>query len=181
MADGDIITCYTNEGRAVAVPRDRVRLRPGVYGMAFTADRGQILLIRDRRSNVWELPGGGFAPGEQAAEAMAREFREEVGLDIQVGPAIYFADSFYCPDPAGAEGWHSLKLFYLVHTEGALDPHYEEGQGGSALTYGAAWVPIDELENVDLLADHYDAVQRAVQWLEATEGPAAGDDDDDDD
>jgi len=179
MADRDIITCYTNDGRAVAVPRAKVILRPGVYGMAFTPDRGQVLLIRDRRSNVWELPGGGLVPGEAAATAMAREFREEVGLDIHVGPAIYFADSFYCPDPATAEGWQVLKLFYLVHTEGTLDPHYEEGHG--ALTYGAAWVPIDELENVDLLADHYDAVQRAVQWLDATEGPPADDSDDDDD
>jgi 8-oxo-dGTP pyrophosphatase MutT (NUDIX family) len=179
MADGDIITCYTNDGQAVAVPRAKVQMRPGVYGIAFTADRGQVLLIRDRRSKVWELPGGGFEPGEHVADAIRREFKEEVGLDIEVGPALSFADAFYCPDPASGEGWHSLKLFYLVHAAGTLDPHYEE-HPGSSLTYGAAWVPIDELENVDLLADHYDAVQWAVQWLEATEGPVANDTDDDD-
>ena len=181
MADGDMITCYTNDGQAVAVPRAAMRLHTEVYGIAFPADRGQVLLIHDRRSNVWELPGGGFQPGEAAAAALARGFREAVGLDIQVGPAVSFADSFYCPDPATAEGRHLLKLFYLVHTEGVLDPHYEEGHGAGALTYGAAWVPIDELENVDLLADHYDAAQRAVQWLDATEGPPADDTDDDDD
>src|SRR5689334_1068139 len=125
MADADTITCFTNDGRPVAVPRARVQFRPGVYGVAFTADRGQVLLVRDRRSTVWELPGGGFLPGEQAADAVMREIREEVGLDTEVGPAIYFADSFYAPAADTAEGWHALKLFYLVHTTGTLDPHYE--------------------------------------------------------
>jgi hypothetical protein len=32
-----------------------------------------------------------------------------------------------------------------------------------------------------MLADHYDAVQRAVQWLDSTEGPVVDDSDDDDD
>jgi hypothetical protein len=34
---------------------------------------------------------------------------------------------------------------------------------------------------VDMLSTHYDAIQRAMHWLEATEGPAATDDADDDD
>jgi 8-oxo-dGTP pyrophosphatase MutT (NUDIX family) len=180
MAADDLVTCYTNDGRAVAVPRAQLQLRPGVYGIALTPDRGQVLLTRDRRSSVWELPGGAIRQGEALAVAMAREFKEEVGLEIVLGPAIYFADYFYYHDHDGVnEGWHSLKLFYLVHAEGRLDPRYEESRAGTEQTYGAAWVPIEELENVDMLADHYDAVQRAVQWLDATEGPVPGDDDDD--
>jgi 8-oxo-dGTP pyrophosphatase MutT (NUDIX family) len=182
MPATDTITCYTNDGRAVPVPRDQVTLRPGVYGVAFTPDRGQVLLTRDRRSNVWELPGGGIDPGEAAAAAMVREFKEEVGLDVTLGPPIYFAESFYYHDQDTAPGgWHSLKLFYLVHTTGTLNPHYEENRGHGGVNYGAAWVPIEELEGVDMLADHYDAVQRAVQWLDSTEGPVVDESDDDDD
>ena len=182
MTEADTIICYTNDGQAVAVPRARVQLRAGVYGIAFTPDRGQVLLTRDRRSSVWELPGGGIEPGEPAATAMVREFKEEVGLDIRVGPAIYFADSFYhSPLDTPDGGWHALKLYYLVQAEGTLDPHFEEIRAGGGQNYGAAWVPIEELENVDMLADHYDAVQRAVHWLEATEGPAPFDETDDDD
>ncbi|HMA37553.1 MAG TPA: NUDIX hydrolase [Chloroflexia bacterium] len=183
---GDTIICYTHDGRAVAVPRAQVRPRPSVYGVAFTEDRGQVLLTRDRRSTVWELPGGGVDPGERAAAAIVREFQEEVGLPVTVGPPIYFADAFFSPDPGAppdpaAGGWYALKLFYLVTAHGSLDPHYEESRAGGGANYGAAWVPIDELENVAMLADHYDAVQRAVHWLDATEGPAAADDTDDDD
>ncbi|HUS17163.1 MAG TPA: NUDIX hydrolase [Chloroflexia bacterium] len=178
----DLITCYSNDGRAVDVPRDRVRLRPSVYGVALTDDRGQVLLTRDRRSDVWELPGGGVDPGEAAGAAMVREFGEEVGLTIALGPPIYFADSFYYHAHDGVdEGWHSLKLFYVVHTQGTLDPTYEENREHGGVNYGAAWVPVEELDHLNMLADHYDAVQRALQWLDATEGPPPADDTDDDD
>ncbi len=179
MTENDTITCYTTGGQAVVVPRAEVRLRAAVYGIAFTADRGQVLLVRDRQSRVWELPGGAPAPGEPAAASLERAFREEVGLDVRVGAALYFAEAFEYLDAAPPAARQALKLFYLIQTAGPLDPHYAENRESAGTTYGAAWVPGEELEAIDLPADHYDAVQRAMHWLDATEGPVAADDDDD--
>jgi 8-oxo-dGTP diphosphatase len=33
----------------------------------------------------WELPGGKVEPGESEREALARECREELGIDIEIG------------------------------------------------------------------------------------------------
>jgi len=63
MSDGTI-TCYRADGGAVEVPRARIVVRPSVYGVAFTADRGQVLLTRNRHAAAWELPGGGVAGGD---------------------------------------------------------------------------------------------------------------------
>lgn len=45
---------------------------------------GAVLLARNRRDE-WELPGGRLEEGEQPAEALVRELREETGLAVRPG------------------------------------------------------------------------------------------------
>ncbi|MBI2900501.1 MAG: A/G-specific adenine glycosylase [Planctomycetes bacterium] len=53
---------------------------------------GRILVSRRREDamlgGLWEFPGGKIRPGESPERALAREFAEEVGLRIAVGPKI---------------------------------------------------------------------------------------------
>ncbi len=45
----------------------------------------------------WEFPGGKVEPGESAADALAREIREELSVDIEVGDELTTDDT-----PVGA-------------------------------------------------------------------------------
>lgn len=56
---------------------------------------GKILLVRHEKNDksYWLIPGGGVDFGESAEEALIREFQEEVGLPIQVGPLVLVHDS----------------------------------------------------------------------------------------
>lgn len=52
--------------------------------------RGDAILVtrrRDRpgRPGQWEFPGGKVEPGEEEAQALRRELREELGCDSEVG------------------------------------------------------------------------------------------------
>ena len=51
----------------------------------------EILLI-DRQRNgrsFYVLPGGGVEPGESLAQAAIREAKEELSLDVKLGPLLY--------------------------------------------------------------------------------------------
>jgi len=59
---------------------------------ALIEDDGKVLIarrsIRQALPLKWEFPGGKIEPGESKAEALSREIREELGVDIAVGAAL---------------------------------------------------------------------------------------------
>jgi ADP-ribose pyrophosphatase YjhB (NUDIX family) len=54
-------------------------------GAIVTDSRGRVLLLkhRFRPGSGWGLPGGFIEQGEQPGEALRRELREEIGLEVE--------------------------------------------------------------------------------------------------
>ncbi len=67
--------------------------RQAVRAIVVDADN-RVLLVRFRRpvgdDSWWGSPGGGVDPGETDAEALARELKEEIGLEeYELGPVLF--------------------------------------------------------------------------------------------
>ena len=55
-----------------------------VGGVIIENDTGEILLARDIKwNNKWTLPGGHIEAGETIEEALIREVKEELGINVE--------------------------------------------------------------------------------------------------
>lgn len=97
-------------------------------------------MVRDPWANLWEFPGGGINIDETLAEGLIREFKEESGLEVRVGPFVTMLEDFFYSGDID-QAWHSLRFIYRVQlTGGTLAP------GGNGIDVAAAaWLPRSEL------------------------------------
>ena len=96
--------------RRLALRVGMARVSVGVCALVQDG-RGRLLVVRHTyRRQPWGLPGGFIGRDEQPTAALAREMREELGIDATIGPLVY------------AETWlpgQHLTLYYTASLRGA--------------------------------------------------------------
>ncbi len=112
--------------------------------------QGALLVAQRERppelAGLWELPGGKVAAGESDADALMRELREELGVEVTVGARL------------GAEVTLSptmtLRAYLVTLASGSPHPHDHR-----ALRWvragdldALAWVPADRAWITELVA-----------------------------
>ncbi|MFQ5656277.1 MAG: NUDIX hydrolase [Candidatus Methylomirabilales bacterium] len=94
--------------------------RPVVAVGAIVVKAGKVLLVRRGREpsqDLWSLPGGAVRLGEGLKEAVARELREECGIDVEVGDVVEVVDRIY-KDRNGRVKYHYVIIDFLASWRG---------------------------------------------------------------
>ena len=121
----------------------------GVVGAALVRD-GRVLASRrtepPRLAGFWEFPGGKVEPGESDVQALVRELREELQVEVEVGERL--GDDLLI----GTTAVLRVYVCRLVRGEPALVDHDEHRWLGAGELRDVAWLPVD-LPLVDQLPD----------------------------
>jgi ADP-ribose pyrophosphatase YjhB (NUDIX family) len=111
--------------------------------VAFRGDR--LLLIqrgKEPRKGEWTLPGGAVELGETVREAAVREFREEIGGEVELGEVVDAVD-IVLRDDAGAIKYHYVVVdFRGEWPEGEMELEDE--------VMAARWVTEGDLDGFKL-------------------------------
>ncbi|MFE4617041.1 MULTISPECIES: NUDIX hydrolase [Streptomyces] len=141
-----------------------VRTRVSAYAIAVEDDRLLLIRLSDASPvftpGLWHMPGGGIDPGEQPVEALARELREETGLEL--ADARLLDARTYAVRRDGVS-WSLTALFYVVALKGGV-PAVSEIDGS---TDAVAWIPLADLQDHTVLSP---AAADALLMLEQAEG-----------
>ena len=120
-----------------------------VAGLLF--EEGRLLTCQRRADGAfpleWEFPGGKIEPGEEAAVALLRELREELGIESKEVREVLTHTHHYA-------GFSTVKLkFFHV-------PRYS-GQLVNRVFEQICWVTADELVQLNFL----EGDRPVVEWL----------------
>jgi len=109
-------------------------------------------LIAKRRAGdtfggFWEFPGGTVDAGESKEEALKREIKEELDVDIDVGREVY---------RLSAETPHSMITIYLFECK------ILRGSPRAIDCAQVSWERLSDLKNVNFIPGD----KKIVEWLE---------------
>ena len=130
------------------------KIRVGCSAAIFGEGADKILLARRSDNGLWHMAGGGLEPGESAAEACAREIREELGLEIEVGRLIGVYSS---PDIlvryADGNAFQFVSLFFEAVARGEPRLNDELTEWG--------YFSLEEARRLELMGNHAQRLEDA--------------------
>ena len=135
--------------------RTQARFLVGVVGLGVDP-RGRVLLARHRfGAPQWRFLGGFLSPGERLEDALAREVREETGIEIEVGPILEASQGFR---------WQRVELVYAYRPAGGAERLSEEVIELRA--FDPAELPEVRADQRGMIERH---ATRAAEWARARE------------
>lgn len=132
---------------------------------------GRVLLCRNARHGYLYLPGGHVEFGEPARAALAREFREETGMQVRVGACTLVSENAF---ESARRPHHEINLVFHVELESPTTEPIRSREPGIEFD----WIEPPAVVDLDvrplsikawLVGDGPARASRGVEWVSEIE------------
>jgi len=131
----------------------------GVGGVIF--DGASVLLAKrgqEPAKGTWSLPGGAVELGEKVIDALKREIREEIGIEIQVGGLIRVLDRIIQDEERRIRYHYVIVDYWGWKTSGEPKPGSD--------TSDICFVPLEEIQKKDIHREVQETILMAAKLRE---------------
>jgi 8-oxo-dGTP diphosphatase len=138
--------------------------RPIVGVGAVIVDGARVLLVRrgnEPLKGEWSVPGGAVELGETLQTAVAREVREETGLDVDVGPIVEVLDRIRI-DASGRAQYHYVLVDFLCRPRGGSLACASDAED-------VTWAALTELPRYEVAEATLSVIRKAVDLAKPAE------------
>jgi len=111
---------------------------------------GKVLVIRDPREEkiIWEIPGGRMNEGEDPRAGLAREIKEELGINCIIGSIIHLTQYFH-----QSEGRNALMIAYEATIPENAVLSFADGE-----ICEARWITKDDMADLEFFIEYKDTL-----------------------
>lgn len=111
----------------------------------------KIFLSKMKNDVNWSFVGGKVRIGESTEEAILREYKEEIGVDLQIDKLLAVIENFF--DLQG-QSWHQYIFFYQLRDDNHVLKFFEgERQVKDEKNAVYKWVDLFEIDTVPVKPD----------------------------
>lgn len=144
----------------ITFEKENKRFTYRIGGIAIS--NGKLLLHRSEEDNFWALPGGRCEFLENSKDALLREMKEEIGVEINIIRPLYFVENFF---DYKNQKHHEISILYLIEFPINSDLVYENDifygkeqrigfkdniMHGKEVKLIFKWFNINDLETIEL-------------------------------
>jgi len=110
----------------------------------------KFLIMQVNNAGYYHIPGGHVEIGETGDQALIREIKEEIGIDVIPQKLICVSEQFYKKKETNI---HNIIFYFIIKPKRKIITENKtliENDKGKTIKNELRWISIKELENTDL-------------------------------
>ena len=121
---------------------------------AIIIKNGKILVVKNEKSTYYYSVGGRVQFGETTREAVKREVKEELGIELEIDRPVFFHEQFF-DEVDSKEHFHEISLYYLMKQPSEDQELVCTSVSETGNKEILCWLPIDQLKNYTVFPNFF--------------------------